>query len=188
VPILLGRVSDHRLTSIAKAARSCTYSYDEVGATRGPMPSGYRIDRYSVDLGEDPRSFDRAVEGLRQWRAHLGAGARVAPRAAPIEIGQTVVVAVQLAVLTAAAPCRIVYVIDEAARYGFAYGTLVGHPERGEESFVVARAGGRSTFDVAAFSRPASRLARLGGPVARSVQTSTTRRYLTALKSFVDSA
>ena len=36
--------------------------------------------------------------------------------------------------------CRIVYVIDEqgsSERYGFAYGTLPDHMERGEERFTV---------------------------------------------------
>jgi uncharacterized protein (UPF0548 family) len=37
------------------------------------------------------------------------------------------------------APCRIVYVIDEPDRRGFAYGTLPGHPERGEEAFIISR-------------------------------------------------
>ena len=27
------------------------------------------------------------------------------------------------------APCRVVYVVDEPDRRGFAYGTLPGHPE-----------------------------------------------------------
>ena len=35
------------------------------------------------------------------------------------------------------APARVVYVINEKKRKGFAYGTLAGHPEPGEESFVV---------------------------------------------------
>ena len=35
------------------------------------------------------------------------------------------------------APCRVVYVVDEPDRRGFAYGTLPGHAESGEERFVV---------------------------------------------------
>jgi uncharacterized protein (UPF0548 family) len=81
-----------------------------------------------------------------------------------------------------------VYVLDEPNRFGFAYGTLAGHPERGEESFVVSLASDRVTFDVVAFSRPASALARFGAPVARAVQTRVTRRYLSGLESFVEPA
>jgi uncharacterized protein (UPF0548 family) len=41
--------------------------------------------------------------------------------------------------LAIAALCRIVGVIVEADKFGFSYGALPEHPERGEESFIVAR-------------------------------------------------
>jgi uncharacterized protein (UPF0548 family) len=41
--------------------------------------------------------------------------------------------------LVIAALCRIVGVIVEADKFGFSYGALPEHPERGEESFIVAR-------------------------------------------------
>jgi uncharacterized protein (UPF0548 family) len=34
--------------------------------------------------------------------------------------------------------CRVVDVVDEPDRFGFAYGTLPVHPDQGEESFTVA--------------------------------------------------
>jgi uncharacterized protein (UPF0548 family) len=188
VPLRLGHVSDEELVEIARAAERLAFSYAEVGASRGSAPSGYRADHYSVVLGDSAATFGRAVDGLRQWRAHRGAHLRVAPPNAPISTGQTVVVAASIGVITAIAPCRIVYVIDESHRFGFAYGTLIGHPERGEESFVISRSADRVTFDVDAFSRPASRLAQLAAPVGRRIQTSTTGRYLSALKDFVEGA
>jgi uncharacterized protein (UPF0548 family) len=40
-------------------------------------------------------------------------------------------------------PCRVVYVLEETGgeveRYGFAFGTLPGHSEEGEERFTVER-------------------------------------------------
>ena len=64
-------------------------------------------------------------------------------------------------------------------RFGFAYGTLPGHPEQGEEAFHVHRdASGVVTVEIVAFSRPASLLARLGSPVARAIQQRTTRSYV----------
>lgn len=64
------------------------------------------------------------------------------------------------------APVRVVYLIDEPTRTGFAYGTLPGHPESGEEAFVVQlQDSGVVTFGITAFSRPATTLARLGGPL-----------------------
>ena len=71
--------------------------------------------------------------------------------------------------------CRIVYVVDEPGpvqRFGFAYGTLPGHAESGEERFVVEwdRDRGEVCYDIVAFSRPRHILARLGYPWARRVQ------------------
>jgi uncharacterized protein (UPF0548 family) len=79
-----------------------------------------------------------------------------------------------------------VSVTDDESRYGFAYGTLPGHPERGEEAFHVVRTGdGEVSFEVVAFSRPADRLARLGSPIARLIQTRVTRGYLDGVRSYV---
>jgi uncharacterized protein (UPF0548 family) len=78
-------------------------------------------------------------------------------------------------------PCRVVDVVDEPDRRGFVYGTLPGHPECGEESFVLERRpDGAIAFTVAAFSRPATLLARIGGPAARGMQRFMTGRYLAA--------
>ena len=79
-------------------------------------------------------------------------------------------------------PCRVVYVVDEPTRQGFAYGTLPGHPERGEEALVIDRNDdGSVSFSVTAFSRHATLLTRLGGPVGRLAQNFVTERYLGAL-------
>ncbi len=72
--------------------------------------------------------------------------------------------------------------MDEPRRRGFAYGTLPGHPESGEEAFIVEQHDDDSvTFTITAFSRPATWLARLGGPLGRAVQDRVTARYLRAL-------
>ena len=76
-------------------------------------------------------------------------------------------------------PVRVVRVVDEPGRRGFAYGTLPGHPERGEESFVVQLADdGTVFFHLRAFSRPARWFTRLGDPVSRRAQTMIAERYL----------
>ncbi|MGN6502732.1 MAG: DUF1990 family protein [Pseudolysinimonas sp.] len=79
-------------------------------------------------------------------------------------------------------PARVVYVIDEPLRKGFAYGTLPGHPERGEEAFVVEYRDDDSVWlTIRAFSRPANALFWLGYPVLRLLQEFFTRRYERAL-------
>jgi uncharacterized protein (UPF0548 family) len=80
-------------------------------------------------------------------------------------------------------PCQVVYVVEEPGRLGFAYGTLPGHPEAGEELFLLEQDGEhRVRFTVSAFSRPVTRLARAGGPFSHWLQAKMTDRYLTALE------
>ena len=80
--------------------------------------------------------------------------------------------------------CRIVVVDDEPNRYGFAYGTLSVHPERGEESFVVLRDDdGNVRLDIDGVSRPAHPLAGLAPPFADHLQDGAVRRYLAAMQT-----
>jgi uncharacterized protein (UPF0548 family) len=90
--------------------------------------------------------------------------------------------------MAAVAPCRVVAVLDEDDRWGFAYGTLPGHPEIGEESFVVSLTEhGSVRFSVTAFSRPAGSVTRAAGPLGRLVQQVATRAYLRALRRYTAS-
>jgi uncharacterized protein (UPF0548 family) len=164
----------------ATALRGAPFTYDAVGATAGDLPAGYRPTHRRAVL--ERRDFDGAVEDLMRWRVHEGVGLWVAA-SGPVGDSDTVVdMRFGLGPLALRIPCRVVYVVDEPDRAGFAYGTLPGHPEAGEELFLLSRLGdGRITFTITAFSRPATRLARLGGPVSRTVQTRVTDRYLRAV-------
>ena len=176
---------DRQLLALLATLAGSELTYPEHGTTlEKELPRGYLHDRYRVDLGEG--AFERAAAGLRSWQAHLGAGVGVYPPDARVEAGTNVLVTARAGPFHALAPCRVVYVHDDADRFGFAYGTLPGHPERGEEAFVVERdAGGGATFSIVAFSKPAAIAARLGRPVARRVQRRVTRAYLDALRRFV---
>ena len=100
----------------------------------------------------------------------------------PIAVGTNVALGVPLPVGFIDATCRIVAVVDEPNRYGFAYGTLSVHPARGEEAFVIVRDGdGGVRFDVEAVSTPRQVLARLLPPVADRLQDAAVRRYLSAM-------
>ena len=177
---------DARLPEVVRRSSTQAVTYQAVGATlRAELPSGYRHDRYERALPARSDVFALAVAGLASWQAHLGAGLAVEPLD-PASEGATVAVAVRLGPITAIAPCRIVGVVDEPDCYAFAYGTLPGHPEEGEEAFIVRRSDSGATFTIVAFSRPADRLARLGGPVTRLIQRSTSRRYLDALARAVE--
>jgi uncharacterized protein (UPF0548 family) len=186
----LRRPSQATLERLLERARASKPTYDEVDATRtGPtgtvaLPDGYRHDRFEVALGRGEDVFGRASAALREWLAHTGAGVEVFP-ARGVEAGATILLVVRTIGLWAVAPCRIVYMIDEPDRYGFAYGTLPGHPERGEAAFTIVRRGEQASFEILSFSRSVDPLARLAKPVALAVQRRVTLRYLDALAASV---
>ncbi|HSX67465.1 DUF1990 domain-containing protein [Nocardioides sp.] len=156
------------------------FTHDAVGATRGAMPAGHRhLDHTRTIRG---RGFDEAAELLMSWRLHEWSGLSVVASSRGVEAGGVVVLGLGAGRARLRIPCRVAYVIDEADRRGFAYGTLPGHPEVGEELFLLERRpGAAADLTVRAFSRPATWLARAGGPVSRYVQSWMTDRYLRAL-------
>jgi uncharacterized protein (UPF0548 family) len=158
-----------------------SFTYPEVGGTAGELPAGYQHLRASRVVGSGRELFDRCAETVMTWGVQRGAGLLVVP-GDRVAVGSEHKVGLRLGPFRTWAPCRVVYVVDEPSRKGFAYGTLPGHPERGEESFVVSiDDDGLVEFEVTAFSRPATWFARLGGPVTKLVQRRVTWRYLDAV-------
>jgi uncharacterized protein (UPF0548 family) len=181
------RPDAEHLSHFLARQRTAPLTDPEVGATlAGSLPDGYHHDRSSIELGGGDEIWARARLGIDQWRAPAAAGISIEPPDAPIAVGTTVAIITRLGPAVVVAACRIVAVVDEPDRYGFAYGTLPAHPEEGEELFLVTRdETGTVRFEITAFSRPHDRLTRLGGPVARRVQQRATRRYLEGMREFV---
>ncbi|MFF8828680.1 DUF1990 family protein [Streptomyces sp. NPDC015131] len=148
------------------------FTYPEVGATRtAPLPAGYHHLRHSTPVGHGRDAFEAAGAAVTTWALHRRSGARIRTGAVRAEPGARVEVAAGLGPFTIAVPCEVVWTAYEADRTGFAYGTLPGHPECGEESFVVdLRADGSVWFTVTAFSRPGRWYTRLAGPVVPVLQ------------------
>ncbi len=184
--ILTARSPEALRRRLALAALS-PLTYSHVGATlEGDAPSGFHHVSGHRVLGRGPATFATAREGLRQWRAHRGAGLSLIPGSASVQVGENVVVVIPFGPLGVAAPCRVVAVLDEPRRFACAYGTLKGHPESGEELFDVTLGDDDVvTFTIRAFSKPASFLTRLGSPAARFVQGRVTTRYLDAREQYV---
>ncbi|NJC69535.1 DUF1990 domain-containing protein [Planosporangium thailandense] len=155
-------------------------TYPEVGATRGDeLPPGYRHVRRHDKLGDGAEAFRRAAAGLRGWNMQRRAGLRVPASTPPPEPG----VRVTMRAAFLRVPCQVVWVIDEERRYGFGYGALPGHPEIGEEAFVVSLDdGGQVWLDIRAFSRPGRWYTRLAGRLGWLVQDVATSRYVAAMR------
>lgn len=168
--------------ALADRLRAAGLTYAEPGATAGVLPPGYRHLRRTVQVGSGSRAFADAAGALASWRVHTRAGLDVSASAPAAEPGSVLILTLGVGPFRISAPCRVIYVINEPARRGFAYGTLPGHPERGEEAFVVRQHQDATvTFTVTAFSRPASPLAKAAGPVGRAIQHRITGRYLRAV-------
>lgn len=170
------------------ALASAELTYEQPGATQNPvLPTGYNhVDR-DVWIAHGRECFDKAVDGLVGWQMHRRAGLTVAASAARAAAGVLVVLRAGWGPLSIVIPCRVVHVIDMPHHRGFAYGTLPGHPVHGEEAFTVQLTqDGDVRVRIRAFSRPATALARAGGPLTRRVQQYVTDRYLLALRELAN--
>jgi uncharacterized protein (UPF0548 family) len=154
-------------------------TYAEVGATAGALPAGYHHVQKSAVIGHGRRRFEGAAKAGMRWGMLRGAGLRVETTTEVAAVGSEVIVGMG----PVRVPCRVVYVVDERDRRGFAYGTLPGHAESGEELFVVRYnpATDEVHAEVTAFSRHATWWSRLGSPVTSVAQRIVTDRYLRAL-------
>ena len=159
-------------------------TYPEVGATAGALPAGYRHVRVERVVGRGREQFERAADDLLAGEVQRRAGAAVQLSQVPLREGTQVRMRLRLGPLVFNIPCVVVWAARTANLAGFAYGTLPGHPERGEERFeVVLTPDDDVIFRIVAFSAPARWFTRLGGPLARLVQTRMTDQYLSALSS-----
>jgi uncharacterized protein (UPF0548 family) len=180
------RADDGTLDRFRARAASESLSYAEIGdSLDADLPPRYEHGRESVTIGTDAAAFAAGADGLRRWACHRAIGVRVWPEGAPLQEETTVALALPVGPLAILAACRIVRVVDEADRFGFAYGTLRSHPEIGEEAFVVHRDGNTVSFTIATFWRAGDPVVRLGGPVTRHVQRRATLGYLRGLADHV---
>lgn len=161
------------------ALADLSLTYREVGATAGTMPPGYHHVRESALIGSGRARFDEAADAVMRWGMLRGAGLRVTPTTDVARVGSEVIVGLGPVNM----PCRVVYVVDEPDRRGYAYGTLPGHAETGEELFAVRYdpVSDGVYAEVAAFSRHGTWWSRLAGPVTSWLQRVVTRRYLRTL-------
>lgn len=186
-------------------------TYGAVGATRGSTftvlpPTGFRrVDR-SARIGHGEERWEFAHQQILTWgvKRRSGFGVTLLPRDPAGEVldlsqdndahpkvrpGDTIVLSIGRGRLTAHEPVRVVYVVDEPKVAGFAYGTLEGHPLRGEESFMIERRDDNSVWmTVRSFSRPSSTKWMLLSPALRILQHVVVGRYLRALAGTIPTA
>lgn len=172
---LLRQPSPEAIQRFISSQRELPFSYPEVGATGRELPADYIVDHNRIKLGTGKELYDRAGAALRNWKQFDLGWVRMVPPDTPIEVGAVVAILTCHFGFWSLNACRVVYLIDEdgpVKKFGFAYGTLSSHVERGEERFTIEwhRADDTVWYDILAFSRPNQFLVRLGFPLARRLQ------------------
>ena len=159
--------------------------YPGIGGTEhGVAPVGYDRVLEEARLGTGLGVYRRVADGILGWELQRRAGLTVradSPRAVP---GAHVVSGFGVGPFRLPAPCQVVWAREPAPdgvpqSAGFGYGTLPGHPARGEESFEVEiNSHGEVWLRIRAISRPANWFYAAGGLVTRAAQRYVTSRYI----------
>jgi uncharacterized protein (UPF0548 family) len=177
--------SDQDVAKFISSQRNLDFTYPEVGATNTTPPAtGYTVDHNRIQLGHGQAIYRRAVEALKRWQQFDLGWVTIVPRGVEMGVGATVAVKAHAFGTWSLSAARVVYVIDEARRFGFAYGTLPDHVECGEERFLIEWLLDDSVwYDILAFSKPRHPLVRLSSPMARLLQKRFARESLLVMKS-----
>jgi uncharacterized protein (UPF0548 family) len=173
-------MTSERARVLRLASQSLTYS--PVGASQQPAvahepPDGYRGRSATARIGLGEARWNFASREVMHWGVKTRSGFRV-DATGPAGEGDDLIVRFG----AIREPVRVVAVIDELRRRGFSYGTLPGHPIRGEETFVVEHKQDDSVWlTVSSFSRSAQGLWGAAYPVLLLAQRVFLARYLRAL-------
>jgi uncharacterized protein (UPF0548 family) len=156
-------------------------------SVRGLQPEpGYSVDHNRIELGRGEEVFEQASAAMRRWEMFNLGWLRLFWPDAAIEQGSAVAVLVEHLGFWSLNACKIILVIDTrdgARRFGFVYGTLPDHAERGWECFSVEwdQESDKVSYDILACSKPNKLLAKLGYPYARSLQKRFARDSMRAM-------
>ena len=192
VKISIHKPTGESLQTFLEQQSSADFSYDGVGGTfpSATLPPGYIVDRTRLQLGLGQEIFHAATAALKPWEQfHLG-WVEAWPPTAPLSPGQVIIIQGYAIGLWWSNASRIVYAIDEPTRFGFAYGTLPSHIEKGEERFLIEwdQTTDQVWFNIMAFSRPNHFASHIGQPWVRRKQKRFGRESAARMFRAVDSS
>ena len=181
--LFIRRSTPKKLAQLLDENRDKAHSYADVGASQGGgRPSGtYRTVQRRAFIGNKPGTLEAAIESLETWAPQKRAGLIVLSTE-PFEVGTVVIqAAALLGQVRVVAPCRVVYIERDENNYAYAYGTLEGHPESGEERFAIIREPDGWYFQIDAFANAGHWLTKIGGSVAWRIQGRALDKYVEAV-------
>jgi uncharacterized protein (UPF0548 family) len=175
----------------SERVRSLTYA--DAGGTRPDLtswspPSGYRSFGRTVEVGRGPVDWNQASTALLSWGVKTRSGFRVeradgADPSGPVTAGADYWLVASFGPLRVREPARVVAVVDEPDRCGFAYGTLDGHPVSGEEAFLLTLTrDGMVRLTLRSLTRPGRGVWRVAFPLILVAQRWYRFRYSRALR------
>ena len=186
---LLRKPTQREIKTFLNLQRTNAFSYPAVHGTQAAPPVDFDVDRNRALLGHGEDVFNAACEALRQWRMFPAGWTELVPTDAVQREGETLVMLARCFGTWWLNSCRIVYNFDERIphrRFGFAYGTLPGHVECGEERFTIEwDEDDQVWYELYSFSRPRHWLARLFYPLARRLQKKFVRQSLAQMQAIV---
>jgi len=166
--------SQTQLDQFLNKLQQMPFSYTEIGQTQNETDSiltNYTIDYNFICLGKGDEVWKRANIALSQWKHFPPSFTKIYPHKTAIAKGNIVVVMIKILGLWWRNSAKIVYIINESNRFGFAYGTLTEHAEQGEEAFWISRdSTDKITYHIKAFSKPRHWAAKLFYPITRKYQ------------------
>lgn len=167
-------------------------SYSAVGATQVAQPfwqarpAGFRSFEQSVQVGSGEDVWRAAAAAVECWGVKTRSGFAVDADAGDdlrVRLGQDRILVASVGPFRLREPVRVVSIVAEDNRRGFAYGTREGHPVWGEEAFVVHRSDDDDVWlTLRSLTRSATGRWRIAFPFALVAQRWYRRRYLRSLR------
>ena len=171
---LARRPTPHEIERFLHDSQDLPLSYGPIGIVTSNMVHR-RLDEATVAVGRGVADFARARAALVAWKQFDIGWVETFPRHPPVTAGTVVAVLIRHFGFWSLNGCRVLYDIGsptDAARFGFAYGTLTNHAESGEELFEVFIEPQTQdvVYRIRAISWPQTALTRVGQPVVRALQ------------------
>lgn len=190
MPITRLQVDAMAARMLVERSADAQLTYNTAGMTLGwaPIPDGFHEHMTERVVGHGEEVFAKVGYALMHWEINRKAGFQVQAQHEVVREGERVgVVLPVFPFIGVSAICKVVGVVAEGNRTGFAYGTLPGHPQQGEEAFLLEHRDDDSVvMSVRAISRPAAWFVRLAGPLATAKQKRATTKYLDAAQYYAD--
>jgi uncharacterized protein (UPF0548 family) len=160
-------------------------NYEGIGSTEhGPPPEDADCLVTHGFVGEGMATYRRVVQGMLTWQLQKRAGLRVRAESDVVVPGTRVVSGFGVGPFRLNAPCEVVWTRRPVPgggpqSAGFGYGTLPGHPVRGEEAFeVTIDEKGIVTIAITAFGVPSNWFFAAGGALTKRARSHITSRYI----------